>query len=122
MSHQHDSSQDLLDLIRERRASIQGFVSRAGPRSQRLMVVSIFSSSIVSALTAGPALGGTRFTEAAAAMARTGDDSIVWRGLCLSAMILSILAAISTNMLRSSETATRVAKAEACNAALEGLE
>ena len=59
MSHQHDSSQDLLDLIRGRRASIRGFVSKVGPRSQRLLVVSIVSSAIVSALTAGPALGGT---------------------------------------------------------------
>jgi MFS family permease len=122
MSHQFDSHRELLDLIRARRASIQTFVRDLGPRGHRLSAISIVSSVVVSALTAGPALGGTKFTVAAAAMANLGDDAFIWRGLCLAAMVLSIIAAISTNMLRSSEAATRLAKAEACNAALEGLE
>jgi hypothetical protein len=122
MIHQHDSHYELLELIRARRASIERFVRDLEPRGNRLMTISIVSSAIVSALTAGPALGGTKFTETAAAMAHTGDDAIIWRALCFGAMALSILAAISTNMLKSTEAATRLAKAEACNAALEGLE
>jgi MFS family permease len=122
-THQHtDGHHELLELIRARRASIQGFIRDLEPRGKRLSVISIVSSAVVSALTAGPALGGTKFTEMAASMTHVGDDSFIWRGLCLAAMALSILAAISTNMLRSSEAAGRLAKAEACNAALEGLE
>src|SRR3954463_1878907 len=121
--HQHsDGRYELLDLIRARRASIQGFVRDLEPRGKRLSIISIVSSAVVSALTAGPAFGGTKFTEMAASMINTADDSFIWRGLCFGAMALSIVAAISTNMLRSSEAATRLARAEACNAALEGLE
>jgi hypothetical protein len=121
--HPHDDGRhELLELIRARRASIQSFVRDLEPRGRRLSTISIVSSAVVSALTAGPALGGTKFTEMAASMVNTTDDSFIWRGLCLGAMVLSILAAVSTNMLRSTEAATRLTRAEACNAALEGLE
>jgi MFS family permease len=122
MSHHDDSGHELLSLIRARRASIQAFMRTVGPRSQRLSIISIVSSGIVSVLTAGPALGGAKFTVAAAAMAGAGDDAIIWRSLCFLAMVLSIVAAITTNMFKSSEATLRLAKAEACHAALEGLE
>ena len=122
MNHHDESGHELLNLIQARRASLQAFMRTVGPRSQRLWIVSIVSSAVVSALTAGPALGGAKFTVAAAAMAGVGDDAIIWRSLCFLAMILSITAAISTNMFKSSEAVSRLAKAEACHAALEGLE
>jgi hypothetical protein len=122
MSIQDDSRHELLSLIRARRASIQEFRRTVGPRGQRLSLVSIISSGVVSVLTAGPALGGAKFTVAAAAMAGAGDDATIWRSLCFLAMLLSIVAAISTNMFKSSDAMLRIAKAEACHAALEGLE
>ena len=114
--------QELLNRIRARRASIAAFVGDLEPRGARLSNLSIICSAVVTALTAGPALGGTRFTAEVQDAASLPSQSIVWRALCLAAMLLSIVAAIATNMYKSHDVAARLAKAEACNVALEGLE
>jgi hypothetical protein len=90
------------------------------PRGVRLTNLSILCSAIVTALTAGPALGGAQFTESSARLFNITDDSLVWRLLCFAAMVLSLVAAIATNLYKSHDIATRLAKAEACSAALEG--
>ncbi|XTR51770.1 hypothetical protein ACOM2C_17280 [Pseudarthrobacter sp. So.54] len=50
------------------------------------------------------------------------DDSLVWRVLCLLAVILSVAAALSTNFATSHSLADRVSAAETCSAQLEGLQ
>ncbi len=79
-------------------------------------VIAVYSTAL------GPALGGTRFTDVTATILNIPEDSLVWRGLCFLAMILSIVAAVATNLYKSHDVAARLAKAEACNVALEGLE
>ena len=113
---------ELLERIRARRGSIRTYVRDLEPRGVRLTNLSIVCSAIVTALTAGPALGGAQFTESSARLFSISDDSLVWRLLCFAAMVLSLVAAIATNLYKSHDIATRLAKAEACSAALEGLE
>ena len=113
---------ELLERIGARRASITAHVRDLEPRGARLTNLSIICSAIVTALTAGPALGGAQFTESSARLFSIPDDSLVWRLLCFAAMVLSLVAAIATNLYKSHDIATRLAKAEACSGALEGLE
>ncbi|MDP8922603.1 MAG: hypothetical protein M3O34_06960 [Chloroflexota bacterium] len=113
---------ELLERIRARRVGIAAFAADLGTRASRLTNLSIICSAVVTALTAGPALGGTRFTDMTADVLDLPDQSLVWRGLCFLAMILSIVAAVATNLYKSHDVAARLAKAEASNVALEGLE
>ncbi len=122
MTNDADVRHDLLARIRARRVSICAFVHDLEPRGARLTNLSIICSALVTALTAGPALGGGRFTEGVQDAAGLSSESVVWRTLCFAAMVLSIVAAITTNMLKSRDVAARLTKAEAANAALEGLE
>lgn len=122
MSDEAHDRRELLGRIQARRASIRAYVSDLGARGTRLTNLSIICSAVVTALTAGPALGGTRFSDGAAILFSLPSDSMVWRGLCFIAMILSIVAAVATNMYKSQDVAARLAAAEACNAGLEGLE
>jgi hypothetical protein len=112
----------LLERIQAKRASIRAFVGELEPRGARLNNLSIISSAVAAALTAGPALGGERFTAGVKGAVGIWDESLVWRSLCLAAMIISIVAAISSNLYKSHEVASRLANAQACNAELEGLE
>ena len=122
MARDTDSRRELLERIRTRRATISAYVRQLDVRGARLTNLSIVCSAVVTALTAGPALGGTRFTDVTATVLNIPEDSLVWRGLCFLAMILSIVAAVATNLYKSHDVAARLAKAEACNVALEGLE
>jgi hypothetical protein len=114
--------QELLQRIRLRRSSIDAFVRQLEPRGARLNNASIVCSALVTVLTAGPALGGDQFAGAAKNALQLGSDSTVWQGLCLAAMLLSIVATITTNLQKSSDAPDRLAKAHSCNAQLEGLE
>ena len=122
MNEDADARQELLERMRARRVGISRFVHDLNARGARLTNVSIVCSAVVTVLTAGPALGGTRFTDATSDVLNLPDNSLVWRGLCLLAMVLSIVVAVATNMYKSHDVAARLAKAEATNVALEGLE
>jgi hypothetical protein len=117
-----DQRQQLLERIKAKRASVRAFVRRLEPVGDRETNVSIVCGAVAAVLTAGPALGGTSFTNTVQSVAGLHDDSIVWRVLCLAAMVVSVIAAISTNLYKSHDVAGRLAKAEACSAGLEGLE
>ena len=114
--------QKLVERIKTRRGHINAYVGDLETQDTRLTNVSIVSSAIAAALTAGPALGGTNFTEGMQKLFSLPDDSIVWRLLCLAATIVSIVAAVSTNIYRSRDTASRLAKAQAASRMLAALE
>jgi len=113
---------ELLERIKERRASINAFVRDLEPRGEREVNLSIICSAVAAVLTAGPAFGGTKLTTGLQQALTLPDDSIIWRLLCLSATVASVVAAILTNLYKSNDVANRLSKAEACNAGLEGLE
>lgn len=121
MTEDADYRRDLLDRIGGRRASIEEYLRTARPRGTRLVNISIVSSAVAAALTAGPALGGETFSTSVADGLSLSSDSTVWRTLCFLALGVSVVAAISTNLAKSHDTAQRITAAEATNAELEGL-
>jgi YVTN family beta-propeller protein len=116
-----EARRELLRQIRARRASINTYVGEKRPRSHRLANISIISSVIAAALTAGPATGGTTFAEAARKGLSLSQSSIVWQVLCLAAATMSVVAAISANVSKSDDPTALIGAAEACNTELEGL-
>ncbi|HYP44141.1 MAG TPA: hypothetical protein VEQ66_02965 [Propionibacteriaceae bacterium] len=121
MSVQTDQQQ-LLDLIENRRRSVKAYLKKARPRADRLLLVSIISSALAAALTAGPALGGPELNHSLAVTLGAGKDSSIWRVLCLLAMVVSVIAAISANLSRAKGGEARIINAETCLAELEGLQ
>jgi len=113
--------QQLLKRIEHRRQTVLTYLRSARPRVRRLTNISVISSALAAALTAGPALGGPRFTAQVAGSLQLGSAEGVWRPLCLLAMIVSVTAAIFANLSRSKNAETRIINAEACCAELEGL-
>ncbi|MGH3697106.1 MAG: hypothetical protein ACRDRX_24515 [Pseudonocardiaceae bacterium] len=71
--------------------------------------------------TAGPALGGLSFAESVQRLLLLPESSIVWRILCLFAMLISLVAAVSVHLNKSQVMSAQLSAAEACNAELEGL-
>ncbi|MBT1001421.1 hypothetical protein KIH31_02290 [Paenarthrobacter sp. DKR-5] len=122
MDDQAEARRELSARIDEQRASIREFLRRARPRRTRLTNISIIGSSLAAALTVGPATGGKKFTEAIQGLFSLSDDSVVWRLLCLAAVVLSVAAAVATNLANSTNVAAQVTAAETCNAELEGLQ
>ena len=122
MDETSDTRQRLSSRIDEKQKDLRSYLGRERPRRNRLANISIVGSATAAALTAGPAVGGTGFTNAVAEFFNLSDDSIVWRGLCLLAVIASIAAALATNFATSRSVADRVSAAETASAQLEGLQ
>ncbi|MCZ2403297.1 hypothetical protein IV498_08905 [Paenarthrobacter sp. Z7-10] len=122
MSEAPDLRQDLAEHIQTRRGAITLFLQHARPRRNRLANLSVVGSAVAAVLTAGPAIGGQSFTSSVQERLGLADDSVVWRVLCLLALIFSLGAAISTNLSNSRDLANRVSAAETCNAELEALQ
>jgi MFS family permease len=97
MDESADTRQRLSDRINQKQQAIRSYLGRERPRRNRLSNISIVGSALAAMLTAGPAVGGTGFTEAVQGIFSLGDDSIVWRFLCLAAVVLSVAAALATN-------------------------
>ncbi|MCZ2860670.1 hypothetical protein [Blastococcus sp. VKM Ac-2987] len=112
----------LLDTIRARRADIAAYVRTKAPVSRRLSTVSIVSSSVVAALTAGPALGGPDFAERVRRGLSLDASETVWQVLCFGALVVSMTAAVSAHLEKTSDLRARVGAAEAAGAMLAGLQ
>ncbi|TYP89003.1 hypothetical protein BD833_103159 [Blastococcus xanthinilyticus] len=112
----------LLDTIRARRADIEAYVRRTAPVSRRLSTVSIASSAVVAGLTAGPALGGPTFAERVQQGLSLDASQTVWQVLCLGALVVSMTAAVSAHLEKTSDLKSRVGAAQAAGAMLAGLQ
>lgn len=122
MTETPDTRQLLATRIERKQQAVRSYLGRERPRRNRLSNISIVGSGLAAMLTAGPAFGGTAFTEAIQGIFSLQDDSVVWRVLCLGAVILSVAAALATNFANSHSLADRVSAAEATSAQLEGLQ
>ena len=122
MDESADTRQRLSARIDQKQQAIRSYLGRERPRRNRLSNISIVGSALAAMLTAGPAVGGTGFTEAIQGIFSLGDDSIVWRFLCLAAVILSVAAALATNFANSRALGEKVSAAESANAQLDGLQ
>lgn len=117
-----DERQEMLGRIRARRASINAYLRDKRPRSHRLANISIVSSTVAAALTAGPAVGGLTFVQAVQKALSLPQSSIVWRALCFATVVVSVVAAIFANLCKSNDLTVRIGAAEACGTDLEGLQ
>ena len=84
-------------------------------------MTSIISSALAAVLTAGPALGGVSLTDSIARGLDLPRSAGVWRPLCLLAMVVSVVAAISANLSKSRNVEARIMAAEICNTELDLL-
>jgi hypothetical protein len=121
MDETSDTRQLLSARIEEKQQAVRSYLGRERPRRNKLSNISVGGSALAAMLTAGPAFGGTGFTEALKGVFSLDDDSVVWRVLCLLAVLLSVAAALATNFANSHSLADRVSAAETANAQLEGL-
>ena len=121
MADDSDQRRDLLGRIESRRAAVQAFLRANRPRTRRRANLTIVFSSLAAVFTAGPAVGGETFAGGVQKALGLASDSYVWRTLCLLALLVSIGAAVMTNLAKSSDDVSRLSTAEAANAELEGL-
>ena len=121
MADDTEIRRDLLMRIEARRAGVQAFLQENRPRVRRRANVTIVLTSLSAAFTAGPALGGETFAESVQNGLGLVTDSVVWRVLCLLALIVSVAAAVMANLAKSQDADSRLSTAEAANAELEGL-
>ena len=113
-------SNDLIGAIRRKQARVENFLAAAQPRKRRLMNITIVGGALAAALTAAPAIGGQSFT---VWLTKTfGLASPSWQLLCLAASVSSILATVSTQLLKSNNLEENVGRAQRCRAKLEVLE
>ncbi len=122
MSDEDGLKQKLLDRIKARRNAVNSYASALERRGVRLANLSIVCTTLTTVLTAGPGLGGTKFTDATANLLRLSSDAIVWQVLCLLAVVLSITAAITNNMNKPTESNSRLTRAQTSGILLEKLE
>ncbi len=111
---------DLLESVRQKRRQVETFLAAAVPRKRRLLNITIAAGALAAALTAAPAAGGQPFTTwMTAAMGLTSPS---WRLLCGVASVCSILATVTTQLLKSNNLEERITRAQGCRAKLEVLE
>ncbi|MEC5182329.1 hypothetical protein [Arthrobacter sp. CG_A4] len=122
MNETPDTRQLLSTRIEQKQQAVRSYLGRERPRRNQLSNISVVGSAIAAMLTAGPAFRGTGFTNAIQGVFSLADDSVVWRVLCLGAVLLSVAAALATNFANSHSLADRVSAAETCKAQLEGLQ
>ena len=109
----------MLKRIRNKRRSIQSFVNNLKPRGTRLTNFNIVCGAIATVLTAAPAIGGKTVIEA---LGSSDPDAAAWRIPFALAALFSLLSTIAANLYKAQDIASRLSKAEACDARLEGLE
>jgi len=114
------SSGELVSRIRQKRTQLETFLAAARPRRRRLLNTTIIGGSLAAALTAAPAVGGQSFTAWLTGTLGLGSPS--WRLLCGAATVCSIMATISTQLLKSDNVEEYVTRAQGCRAKLEVLE
>jgi cytochrome bd-type quinol oxidase subunit 2 len=121
MAEDDELRRDLLARIDLRRAAVQSFLRDNRPRIRRRANATIVLSSLSAVFTAGPALGGEPFAQSVQRTLGLSTDSLVWRVLCLAALLVSVGAAVMTNVAKSQAADARLSTVEAVNAELEGL-
>ncbi|MFN8472944.1 MAG: hypothetical protein U0822_12195 [Anaerolineae bacterium] len=117
-----EQREKLLERIRSKHEQVSVYVTQNERRTWRTSNFTIIATSLAAALMVGPGFGGDKFTTRVAELLSVPDDSVVWRALCLSALLISVGVAILNRMNQSPDAAMRLASARLCLARLEGLE
>lgn len=117
---EQEARQRLIENTEMRQSVIKLFLRQERPRRNRLATTSVVGSALAAGFTAGAAFGGLKFAAGVQEALTLEQSSIVWQVLCLAAMLMSVVAAVSTNLANSHSVAAKVSATEACNAQLEG--
>ncbi len=120
MADQTDLRQDLLRRISARRAAIDAYLHERRPRVRRRSTALLTLTSASAVFTAGPALGGVPFAEAVRNALNVSNTSFVWRTLCILALLVSVGAAVLTNVSKSQEALGQLSAVEAARAGWRG--
>lgn len=112
----------LMGDIRAWRAATDAFVTEKEPVGRRLSTVSIVSSSLAAALTAGPGLGGDAFADTVKGGLGLQTSQTVWQFLCLGAVAVSVTAAISTKLSTERDLAGQLTQARTARGLLGKVE
>jgi len=113
-----EPDQSFLKRIKDRRRTIRSFVDALEPKGIRLTNLNIVCSAIATLLTATPAVLGKKLTDVLGSSA----NPVTWQVLFAGAAFFSLIATVAANVYKSNDMASRLAKAQACGAKLEGLE
>jgi hypothetical protein len=116
-----DTRAGLLQAIKDRRRTIEAYVREKEPVSTRLLTISIVSSAMAAALTAGPAFGGEKFAETVTTGLSLERPSRVWGILCFGAVVVSVTAAVAAQLTKAHDLRSRIGAAEAAGVMLDGL-
>ena len=122
VSPEVEQQRKLLERIHAKHEQVSAYVKQNERRVGRISNLTIIASSVAAVLMVGPGFGGEKFTARVAQLFSVPDDSLVWRTLCLSALLISVGIAILNRMNQSPDAAQRLASARLCLARLEGLE
>jgi len=114
-----ETRESLLKRLRDRRRSIKWFIDNLEPTGTRLTNFNIVCGAIATALTATPAIGGKPLMDV---LGITDPNSFTWRILFATAALFSLVSTIAANLYKSHDIASRLGKAQVCDAKLEGLE
>jgi hypothetical protein len=112
---------ELVARIEGRRAAVRAYLHENEPRLRRRSTLTIVLSALAALFTAGPALGGESFAGGVQRALGLSTSSLVWRTLCLVAMLVSVTVAILTNLTKAQDAVGRLSAVEAVGAELEGL-
>src|SRR3954452_24442970 len=103
---------DLLQRIESRRAAMQAYLQQNRPRVRHRATITVVLTTLAAVSTAGPAVGGENFVGGVERALGLSNDSYVWRTLCLLAMVVSVSAAILTNLNKSEDQVSRLGTAQ----------
>lgn len=112
--------EELITKINARRLSVQQFIQRQGPRNRILINIAIICGIAGTVLTGIPAVGGQSAIDGLKAM--TQPPLPIWQILCIAAALFTATATVATSLRNNHDTATKLSKAQACEAKLEMLE
>src|SRR5262245_60948010 len=106
--NESENRDDLLKKIQLKRSQVEQFINSEFPRKRRFVNMTIVGGTLSAALTAVPAVGGQPLT---AWLTQTlGLSSPAWRLLCAAASVSSVVATVSTQLLKSNNLEEHVTR------------
>jgi len=120
VSGDEDSRAALVAWIHVKREKLETYLGRVVSRRRRWLNLTVITGTLAAALTAAPALGGKPVADWLTVT--LGLSSPAWRLLCAAAMICSLTATITTQLMKSHSVEEHVSQAQSARARLEMLE
>ncbi|MEV6647214.1 hypothetical protein [Amycolatopsis sp. NPDC051371] len=115
-----ESRAELVAWIRAKCRKLDAYLLRTVARRRRCLTLTVIAGTLAAALTAAPALGGKPVADWLTVT--FGLSSPAWRLLCAAAMICSLTATITTQLMKSHNVDEHVSRAQSARARLEILE